>query len=95
MSDGRGHVLADLSGLGWTNRGAFPAVGTEGFGYTVGWYGAGNWTRFATTDQDSFMSDTGPTAYTDQCIAYKAQASPTTPAGAYSTTVIYTAVPGF
>lgn len=82
-----GHSIADVS-----SDSPFPATGTEGFGYQADWMNPTHWNPVSTSNSQVFTDSSSP-AY--HCIAYQAQVSSTTPAGAYSTLVIYTAVPSF
>lgn len=81
-------------------------AGTEAFGYTTSdaslstssgaanrfTSGGAKFAKLTTSDEEVSYSATGPVDDT-QCVGYQAGASTFTAAGAYSTSVIYTAVP--
>jgi hypothetical protein len=84
---------------------AFTAVGTESYGYSTndGTLGTGTagrftatggdkWAAFTTTNAEVAFSAAG-VANETTCFAQQAGVSGTTPAGTYTTTVIYTATP--
>jgi hypothetical protein len=84
---------------------AFSAAGTEAYGYstndavlgtgTVDRFtsaGGNKWGAFTTTNAEVAFSGAGVTNETT-CLAHQAGISGTTPAGAYTTTAIYTATP--
>lgn len=83
---------------------AFPATGTEAFGYTTSsatlsgvadrFTTAGPLWAAVTGSQSEVAASNGP-AVSATCVAYRAQSAPGTPAGNYSGTFIYTAVPRF
>jgi alpha-tubulin suppressor-like RCC1 family protein len=105
-SESRGHVLADVSGT-YSAPVAFPTAGTEAFGFTTSEAslpaGTANrftapsarWAPVTTSSVVVSYSSTLPPSTDVVCVAYQAGQSSATPAGAYSATIIYTAVPLF
>ena len=101
-----GHTFANMGGTN-ASPAAWPANGTEAFGYTTessslsgtaGWFHSNKWAALtATTGQEIMRNTTIPGANGDtNCIAYEGSVAPNTPAdAAYSTTVLYSAVPLF
>lgn len=100
-----GHTIANVAANN-ASPAAFPALGTEAFGYTTSdstlglgtpdrfTSGGAKWAALSTMDSEvSFIP--GPTVADSVCVAYQAGTSPATRAGSYSTTVIYTAVASF
>jgi hypothetical protein len=86
--------------------GAFPSVGTAGFGYTTSdaTLGTGTVNRFTNPSAQWAPLSTGnaeiishPTGYADvtECVAYQVGTANATTAGTYTATVIYTLVPRF
>lgn len=94
INDGKGNTIPSLNETSYATAAAFPASGTPAFGFLTGWYSPGIWSGFTTTGIDTFLSRYTP-GDSNTCIAYRAQAGLATPAGSYSTTVIYTAVARF
>lgn len=103
-SDGRGHTIADVSGTN-ASPAAFPSAGTAAFGYTTSESALGTgtanrftspsaqWAKFTPSDAEvSYYA--GPVDHT-VCVGYQIGAAPTSAAGAYSTGVVFTAVPSF
>ena len=92
-----GHVIPNLPTVGdqggWGALAAFPATGNEAFGFHMGWLGYDGWAGLLSSDTQVQHSNT-PTTET-QCIAFRAGTSSTTPAGMYSTTLIYTATAAY
>lgn len=88
------HTFADVPGTN-ASPAAFPASGTEAFGYhTPDLFSATDWANFTTTDEPIWTHG-APYSGGWMCFAFGAQTSTATPAGSYNTTVIYTAVPTF
>lgn len=104
MTDGT-RSLAVVSGSNGSPT-SFPAVGTEGVGYTTSDSslagGTANrftspsaaWASLSLTDVPVSSATSVPTTDT-RCIAYRAGTATTTAAGTYLATIIYTAVPAF
>jgi hypothetical protein len=99
-----GHSFADVSGTN-ASPAAWPANGTEAFGYTTqssslsgtaGRFHTNAWAALSTTGQEIMRNVTtpGPTGDTN-CIAFQASEASATPADTYSTTVRYNAVASF
>ncbi len=104
MSGRPGHTIANVSGSNAT-PGAFPAAGSEGFGYTTSdtalltgtasrfFSGTTQWAA-PSTSNELIADETGPTEVT-RCVAYRLGISALTPADTYSTQITYTVVPRF
>jgi hypothetical protein len=92
-----GASIADIAST-HASPGAAPSAGTAGFGYTTSdtdaGFGAGQFARLTNANETVLVASAGTTSET-QCVGYQAAAGTTTPAGVYSATVIYTAVPSF
>lgn len=104
MSSSNGHSIANHSGTNAAPA-AFGAPGIERFGYTTddSALTGGTANRFTSggplwaglsTSNAAVSSSTAPGSKTT-CVAFQIGTSSTTPAGAYSTTISYTAVPAF
>lgn len=94
LRDGAGHSIADVSGTN-ASPGAAPVAGTAGFGYTTSdVFGSNTWAKL-TNSNDAVLVGSAGTASKSTCIGYEVAVASTTPAGAYSTTVVYSAVPTF
>src|SRR5664280_2438401 len=101
-----GHTFANMGGTN-ASPAAWPANGTEAFGYTTessslsgtaGRFHSNKWAALtATTGQEIMRNTTIPGVNGDtNCIAYEGSVAPNTPAdAAYSTTVLYSVVPLF
>jgi hypothetical protein len=98
-----GRMIAAVSGTNGS-PGSFPALGTEGFGYTTDDAGlnvGGSATRFTSPSAKwaKLTAADAPVAYVSgpggksACVAYQAGVAPTTSAGTYAATVVYTAMP--
>lgn len=99
------HTLAAVPGSN-ASPGAFPLIGTEAFGYTTDdatlatgtadrfTNGGAKWAALTGTNSEIEAGST-VTSGDIACIAFRAQVSGTSPAGAYSTSIIYTAIPAF
>jgi hypothetical protein len=97
------NTIADASGSN-TTPAAFAAAGTEAFGYTTNdaTLGTGTANRFTSPASGfaAFTTSNAEVAYNNAaassqttCVAQQVGISGTTPAGTYTTTVIYTATP--
>lgn len=97
------NTIADHSGSN-TSPTAFPSAGTEAFGYTTNdsSLGTGTANRFTSTPNvwAAFTTTNAEVAYNGAavsnqttCVGQQVGISGTTPAGSYTTTVIYTATP--
>lgn len=94
LGDGRGNTIPDVAGSGdWFDSHPFPTAGSAAFGYTMDWLPADSWIPITAVGHDQ-LSLTGPGSNM-ACVVFRAQASPSTAAGTYSTTVVYTATPYF
>jgi Regulator of chromosome condensation (RCC1) repeat len=103
---GSGHTFANMGGTN-ASPAAWPANGTEALGYTTesstlsgtaGRFHSNKWAALTTsTGQEIMRNAATPGANGDtNCIAYQASVAGNTPAdAAYSTTVLYSAVPLF
>jgi alpha-tubulin suppressor-like RCC1 family protein len=102
-----GHTFANMGGTN-ASPAAWPANGTEAFGYTTEssslsgtparFHSPAKWAALtATTGQEIMRNTTIPGVNGDtNCIAYEGSVAPNTPAdAAYSTTVLYSVVPLF
>jgi hypothetical protein len=101
-----GHTFANMGGTN-ASPAAWPANGTEALGYTTesnslsgtaGRFHSNKWAALTTTTGQEIMRNAAtPGANGDtNCIAYQASVAGITPAdAAYSTTVLYSAVPLF
>jgi len=101
-----GHTFANMGGTN-ASPAAWPANGTEAFGYTTessslsgtpARFHSNKWAALtATTGQEIMRNTTIPGVNGDtNCIAYEGSVAPNTPAdAAYSTTVLYSVVPLF
>lgn len=93
--------IDDTSGTN-TSPASFPAAGTEAYGYTTNdsslgtgtanRFGSNTWAAFTTTNAEVAYSNAGASSQTT-CVGHQVGISGTTPAGSYTTTVIYTATP--
>lgn len=104
MTSNTGHAIASVPGTNAIPAG-FPALGSEGFGYTTSdlslsdgtadrfFSGSARWAAFA-AGNEVIADENEPTSSTT-CVGYRMGVSPTTPAGAYSTQITYTVVPRF
>lgn len=96
--------IGDVAGT-YASPGTFPSPGTAAFGYTTDESGmpSGTPDRFTnpTASWAYFTTSNSAISFTDEpadhtiCVAYQVGVSTTTPAGTYSTTIIYTAVPNY
>lgn len=96
FGDGRGNFIADSSGT--TASPAAMSGGTAAFGYTRPALGAGGdvYARVpASGSADVVLSGSSGSVGTTGCVLYAAAASAATPAGSYSATIVYRAVPSF
>lgn len=97
LRDGGSGSIADVSGTR-ASPGAAPSAGTASFGYTSSdtstSFTSNTWAKLTNTN-DSVLIGAGGTASKSSCIGYEVAVGTTTPAGSYSTTVIYTAIPNF
>lgn len=77
--------------------GAFPAAGTEAFGYQVGIGGApaGSFNPLTGATPVTMNNFTGPTASGVVNVLYQAQTAATTAAGSYNDVITYTVTPTF
>lgn len=103
MNSPNGHTLAAVASSN-AAPGPFPVIGTESIGYTLNdstlsgpspnrfTAGGPNWAAMDAANAEVYFNDNAFVGGI-RCVAYRAQAGPTTPAGTYSTTVVYTAVP--
>lgn len=91
-----GVTIADVSGT-HASPGAAPVAGTPGFGYTTSdasvAFGSNQFAKLTTTNDSVLISNAAGSK--TSCVGYQAAVSGTTAAGAYTATVIYTAVPAF
>ena len=99
------NTIADHGGTN-ASPSAFSAAGTEAFGYTTNdatlgtgtanrfTNGGPKWAAFTTTNAEVAYSSAA-VASDVTCVGYQVGISPTTPAGTYTTTVIFTATPIF
>ena len=97
------HTIAAVGGSNATPA-AFPSASTEAFGYTTDaaslgvtnptcFNGTNKWAAFETTSREVL---TGASVGSGSgCIAMKVQVAPTTAAGTYTASLVYTAVPAF
>jgi hypothetical protein len=108
LVDSSGHTIGDLAGATNLSPNVFSSAGTPGFGYTVNdaalsAVGDGStrftnpspkWAPMTSSDAEIAHSATG---YVDKtsCIAYQVGVSTSTPAGSYSSTILYNAVPAY
>lgn len=100
FTNGTGGNITDHTGTNASPT-AFSAAGTSSFGYTTadaslgtgtaGRFGGGNWAGFTTSPLEVVYS--AAAASETVRVGFQAGVSGTTPAGAYTTTVIYTATP--
>lgn len=75
---------------------SFSAAGTEAFGYTTDdLFGTNLWAGFTTTNAPVATSATSITGTETTRVGFQAGVDTDTPAGTYTTTVIYTAVPAY
>ncbi len=98
-------TIADHSGTNAAPS-AFPGAGTEAFGYTTSdatlgtatvdrfTNGGPNWAKFTTGNAEVAFSN-GPVSAQSTCMGYQVGIAGSTPAGAYTTTVVYTATSTF
>ena len=97
MRDAANHVIADVSGTR-ASPGSAPVAGSTGFGYTsddtATAFTSNTWAKL-TNAGDSVMIGSGATTSKSNCVGYEVAVGPTTPAGSYAVTVVYTAVPAF
>jgi hypothetical protein len=104
MNDGAGHTIADWTGTN-ANPTSFPSPGTAAFAYTTDHalssagagttrFQANKWAAMTTSNAEIAYVATGYISDTTH-VCYQATASTSTKAGAYTTTVIYIAVPTF
>ncbi len=95
--NGSGHSIADVSGTN-ASPGSAPSTGTEGFGYTSSDtstpFTSNTWTKLTNTN-DSVLISSGGVQSKSSCVGYEVAIGATTPAGSYSSAVVYTAVPSF
>lgn len=88
--------IADVIGT-HAAPGAAPTAGAEGFGYTLSdasvGFGANSFAKVTTINEVALAATS--VGSKSGCVGYQAAVSGSTPAGNYSTTVIYTAVPAF
>jgi alpha-tubulin suppressor-like RCC1 family protein len=106
LSDSQGHVFAEVGGT-YSAPVAFPTAGTEAFGFTTSEASlptgtvnrftapSAKWAPVTTSSVVVSYSSTIPPSTDVVCVAYQAGQSQATPAGVYSTTIVYTAVPLF
>lgn len=104
LTSSGGGTIADFTSGGASNSTpqAFTAAGTEGFGYTTedttlgtgtaSRFSGGKWAPFTTTNAEVAYNG-APVSSDATKIGYQVGVSGTTKAGAYNTTVIYTATP--
>jgi len=100
LTNGTGGTILDWTGTNASPT-TFSAAGTSAFGYTTedttlgtgtaGRFGSNKWAGFSTTPLEVAFS-AGASSDTVR-IGFQAGIASTTPAGSYSTTVIYTATP--
>ncbi|MFS8130490.1 MAG: hypothetical protein ACMG57_00780 [Candidatus Dojkabacteria bacterium] len=100
LSNGTGGTIIDWTGTNASPT-TFSAAGTSAFGYTTedttlgtgtaGRFGSNKWSGFTTSPLEVAYS-AGAASDTVR-VGYQAGISTTTPAGSYTTTVIYTATP--
>ncbi len=98
------HTFAPISGTNATPI-AWPAAGTEAYGYTTSTASlTGDTTRFRTakwaalsTTPEEVLSHSGPSSEGGEstCVAFGASMSLSTPADNYRTTLTYAAIPSF
>jgi hypothetical protein len=97
------HTFANVSGTNLAPL-AFPGPSTEAFGYTTNAtlsatgdgptrFSGNKWAQLSTSNEEVLRSTAPGT--TASCVGYKVSTAPETPAGTYSTTILYTAVPRF
>jgi hypothetical protein len=97
------NTISDISGTN-ASPGAFPAAGNEGFGYTTRDSSLGTvaydrftnpagdlWAKFTTSPLEVAYSATAASETTR--VGYQVGIAPTTEAGTYTTTVVFTATP--
>jgi alpha-tubulin suppressor-like RCC1 family protein len=100
-----GHPFANVGGTN-ASPAAWPANGTEAFGYTTesnslsgtaGRFHSNKWASLTTSGQEIMRNTTTPGAAGDtNCIAFQASEAANTPAdAAYTTTVLYSVAPLF
>lgn len=92
-----GHTIADVGGTS-ASPGSAPVAGTPGFGYTSSDastnFTSNTWAKITNSNESVLIGNSGTKSKT-ACVGYEAAIDGTTPAGIYSVTVIYTAVPAF
>lgn len=96
LRDSRGNSIADVSGT-HAAPGTAPTAGTAGFGYTtndsaVG-FAANKFAKLTTANDSVLVSTTAETR--TSCVGFQAAAATSTVSGAYTATIIYTAVPSY
>lgn len=104
LNNGGGGTIADFTtgGASNTTPQTFSAAGTEAFGYTTedttlgtgtaARFSGGKWAPFTTTNAEVAFNNT-PIASDATKVGFQVGVAGTTKAGAYTTTVIYTATP--
>jgi sugar lactone lactonase YvrE len=105
LSDGHSHTIADLSGAPNSTPIAFPATGTAALGYTTSdaTLGTGTvnrftnggpyWAGLTTSNAEVFYEPT--VASSTACVGFRVGAASSTAGTTYSTSIIYSGVPGF
>jgi hypothetical protein len=97
LRDGASHSIADVSGTN-ASPGTTPSAGTAGFGYTSSDtstpFTSNTWAKL-TNSNDSVLVGSAGTSSKSACIGYEVAIATATPAGLYTSNVVYTALPSF